>query len=292
MALVPVTSNDGAALMAEVHGAPSEAAGVVLLVHGWSGSRRAFLRNIPALAAEGLAVVAYDQRFHGDSAKPDAGFHVARLAMDLHAVLTELKLENVTAVGTSMGAAVLWSFAELFGTKPWFKGIVTVDQAPLQNRRPAQLQPAWDIGSLGCYDAESYAGLVRALQGDMRRFAAGNVAACATLPLDDELLAVLEEDVLKCVPMHLAELMYDHTAQDWRNALPLVTCPVLNLAGAKSGIFPVEGVEAAGAGVPDGVSVVFEQSNHWLYMEEAGKFNSLVRAFATTGSRPANMTRV
>ena len=50
-----------------------------------------------------------------------------------------------------MGAAVIWAFVELYGTK-LLQGCVFVDQAPLQNRTPD-----WSMGSLGCYDAETLA---------------------------------------------------------------------------------------------------------------------------------------
>jgi pimeloyl-ACP methyl ester carboxylesterase len=60
-------------------------------------------------------VVALDQRFHGDSDSPPHGFHVSRLAADLQELLQHLDLSDVTAVGTSMGCAVIWSYLELFG---------------------------------------------------------------------------------------------------------------------------------------------------------------------------------
>jgi pimeloyl-ACP methyl ester carboxylesterase len=60
-------------------------------------------------------VVALDQRFHGDSDSPPHGFHVSRLAADLQELLQHLDLSDVTAVGTSLGCAVIWSYLELFG---------------------------------------------------------------------------------------------------------------------------------------------------------------------------------
>ena len=71
-------------------------------------------------------MLAYDQRWHGDSAEKgcaDPGAcHVARLAVDLEGVLdavlggseSDEPQQQVTCVGTSLGAAVLWSHYELF----------------------------------------------------------------------------------------------------------------------------------------------------------------------------------
>lgn len=78
-------------------------------MHGWSGSSQYFTLNASEAAGKGLRVVSYDQRFHGDSAKPDYGLHVARLAADLSALLTKLDLNDVTVVGTSMVRTTLYS---------------------------------------------------------------------------------------------------------------------------------------------------------------------------------------
>ena len=59
-------------------------------------------------------VLVPDLRGHGDSGKPRAGYHVARLAMDLHNFIAHLKLDEdfskggISAIGTSLGAAILW----------------------------------------------------------------------------------------------------------------------------------------------------------------------------------------
>lgn len=58
---------------------------------GWSGSRRYFDRNIPALAAT-CRVLAVDLRHHGDSGRTTHGRHVARLAADVHELLVALEV--------------------------------------------------------------------------------------------------------------------------------------------------------------------------------------------------------
>ena len=95
-----LVTNDGVTLQYSVCG--DAASPTVVLVHGWSGSSKYFNLNVNEVSRKGLRVIAYDQRFHGDSDKPDHGLHVSRLAADLLAVLTHLDLQDVTAVGTSM----------------------------------------------------------------------------------------------------------------------------------------------------------------------------------------------
>jgi pimeloyl-ACP methyl ester carboxylesterase len=63
-----IITNDGVKLYYEQFG-QSHGGPTVVLVHGWSGSRHYFDLNTRPLART-CRVVTYDQRFHGDSEKP------------------------------------------------------------------------------------------------------------------------------------------------------------------------------------------------------------------------------
>ena len=126
--------------------------------------------------------------------------------------------EGVVFVGTSMGCAVIWSYLQLFGDEERLRGVVLVDQAPLQNRRPD-----WNLGSKGCFDAAPHAKLAEAVRADMDAFADGNAEACLVSMEEIEkrepgVLHALKSETLKCDPEALCEIMYDHTHQDWRSA--------------------------------------------------------------------------
>jgi len=106
----------------------------VVLIHGWSGSSKYFQLNVDALAKR-CRVVTMDLRFHGESDKPNWGFHVARLAADLHALIEGTWLASAepapALLGTSLGCAVIWSYVELYGEGRCSK-LIFVDQAPSQ----------------------------------------------------------------------------------------------------------------------------------------------------------------
>jgi len=78
-------------------------------LHGFTGSGKVFKRNITTLSKDHYVVVP-DLRGHGSSDKPKSGYHVARLAMDLNNLINHLKLAEgqISAIGTSLGAAILW----------------------------------------------------------------------------------------------------------------------------------------------------------------------------------------
>ncbi|MEW5306494.1 MAG: hypothetical protein WDW36_008953 [Sanguina aurantia] len=270
-----VTANDGARLAYEVSGPVS--APVVVLLHGWSGSRKYFSRNIRTLSSA-CRVYALDQRFHGDSDSTSHGHHVARLAADLNDFLTCLNLEQVVVVGTSLGCAVIWSYIELYG-EARLKGAVTVDQAPLQNR-----SHDWQLGSNGCYDATTLANLQAACRADVADIATGNMGCCCSLPIPDETAALLRAETLRCSGEALALLMADHTQLDWRALLARIRIPFLNCVGGCSGVFPTQGCLYVGEQVPDGCNVLFSRASHWLHIEQPGEFCAAVLGFVENGN--------
>ena len=120
-----VTANDGVRIRYKEYGAEGPA---LVLIHGWSGSSEYFVRNVPELQKT-CRVVTMDLRFHGESDKPGWGFHVHRLAADLHSLIegTWLADAKPALLGTSLGCAVIWSFVELYGQEKLSK-LIFVDQ--------------------------------------------------------------------------------------------------------------------------------------------------------------------
>lgn len=266
-----ITTSDGVKL-AYLHVGSRASAPVVVLIHGWSGSKAYWELNVGGLARH-CKVYAYDQRFHGESGKPRHGHHVHRLAKDLKDFLEALNLEDVTVVGASMGASVIWAYIELFGHHH-LKQAVFVDQAPLQNRAED-----WNLGSHGCYDAVSLARLQCTLKYDFNAVAQGNMSSCLSSPLRPEVATALQAETLRADPEALGRLMADHTQLDWRPLLPQIQIPCLNIVGMHGGCFNPAGVEYVGQQIPQCETVRF-QANHWLYLENPKEFNELVVKFS------------
>lgn len=150
-------SSDGVKISYQIHPNRKYSRTCIILIHGFSGSSEYFRKNSSVLA-EKYTVIAYDLRGHGESGRPAHGYHVSRLAADLHDLIKHIKeqytlIEKFAGVGCSIGAAVLWSYVEHYGEAPFFT-MVFVDQAPLQN-----YAPDWgpEYGNYGCHDAASLA---------------------------------------------------------------------------------------------------------------------------------------
>ena len=82
----------------------------VLLLHGLASTSHIWSLVGPLLA-EDFAVLAMDQRGHGDSAKPDHGYDFASVANDAAGVIEVKALNNPIVVGHSWGGDVALELA-------------------------------------------------------------------------------------------------------------------------------------------------------------------------------------
>jgi pimeloyl-ACP methyl ester carboxylesterase len=58
---------------------------------------------MPALLNAGHRVIIYDRRGFGKSSQPTTGYNYDTFAEDLHKLITQLKLQDFTLMGFSMG---------------------------------------------------------------------------------------------------------------------------------------------------------------------------------------------
>lgn len=279
---------------------------LTLLIHGFSGSSLYFQRNYDQLSKHSW-VIGIDIRGHGDSGRPKGGFHVARLAADLKALVSHVKSASpnvkIIPVGCSIGAAILWTYVELFSDDD-FAGMVFVDQAPLQDRSTVD---SWDESKAhrGCFDEKSMLSAQNAWIQTPETAFKGLVAECLgyrydLLPGDDASEERKNRDELfftsqsrRCDTTWLARLLADHTRYDHREACEQIKVPILVMAGRRTGCFPLDGMKETIRRVEKGQMAkgeghqprwsVFE-SGHWLFWEEPEKFNEEIKQFVATVS--------
>ncbi|KAK0372644.1 hypothetical protein CCUS01_16395 [Colletotrichum cuscutae] len=278
----------------------SSATRCILLMHGFSGSSEYFYRNSDALASKDTWVVAPDMRGHGKSDRTKGGYHVARLAADLRDLIHHLRRAaaspdlKIVPVGCSIGAAVLWTYVELFGCAD-FAGFVFVDQAPLQDRSTFD---GWDesLAHTGCYDEKSMLGAQKFWMEESAAAHVDLVDGCLGYrakpdPATDDVSAEVrkkDEEFFTgisalCDQAWLARLLADHTRYDHREAIEMISVPTLVMAGRKSGCFPLEGMLETVRRVEKGrpglaKSSVFE-AGHWLFYEQPERFNKEIAEF-------------
>ena len=89
----------------------------VVLIHGWPLSGESWKLQVPALQQAGHRVITYDRRGFGRSDKPKSGYTYDTLTEDLHTLLTELALDDVTLVGFSMGGGEVARYFSAYGSE-------------------------------------------------------------------------------------------------------------------------------------------------------------------------------
>lgn len=88
----------------------------LISVPGWSANGAQYI-NLIALLAQSHHVYVLDPRNQGLSERVEHGGRIARLSMDLKEFGAHLGITSADYVGHSMGAAILWSYIDLFGTR-------------------------------------------------------------------------------------------------------------------------------------------------------------------------------
>lgn len=99
-----------------------------VLVHGLASTRRVFDLMVPLLS-RAHRVIAYDQRGHGESEKPDEGYALDDLVADLEELLRRHGVSRPVLVGHSSGANVALRHAV---THRAARGLVLVDGAMVE----------------------------------------------------------------------------------------------------------------------------------------------------------------
>src|SRR5713226_133045 len=95
----------------------------VVLIHGYPLSGASWEKQMPVLLNAGYRVITYDRRGFGKSSQPTAGYNYDTFAADLREVITQLKLQDVTLVGFSMGGGEIARYFGKYGSKGVSKAV-------------------------------------------------------------------------------------------------------------------------------------------------------------------------
>jgi pimeloyl-ACP methyl ester carboxylesterase len=115
------------------------AAAPVVLVHGLASNLRLWDGVAERLHAAGHTVLAIDQRGHGRSDAPDAGYEIDTAVADLLVLIETLGLERPVLAGQSWGGSVVLELAWRYPAA--VRGITCVDGGVTEL---VQSYPTWD----------------------------------------------------------------------------------------------------------------------------------------------------
>ena len=209
----------------------------VVLIHGWPLSGESFSLQVPALEAAGYRVIIYDRRGFGRSDKPKTGYTYDTLTEDLHTLLSELGLNDVTLVGFSMGGGEVARYFSKYGSER-LRSVVFASAVP-----PFLAQSSDNPD--GPLSKEQAAGMTADLTADQDKFY--DQFTTDFFSVDGELKVTeqqRQEALALCLQSSKTAALACMAAfgnTDFRDDLPKVTVPTLVLHGDGDGVVPFEG---------------------------------------------------
>ena len=235
----------------------------ILLLHGLSDSSFSFSRILPLVPPD-VQAIALDQRGHGESDRPAAGYELTGLATDALAVLDAAQVDQALVVGHSMGSYVARLMAALAPER--VMSLVLIDPGPCG--RNAVLDELWDAVARMTDPVDP--AFVREFQ-----------ESCIRRPVPPEFMDLVVQESLKL------------PASVWRAALAGMMAyqpvedrihrPTLVLGGDHDAVFSVDEMGAVARGVTNGRLHLLEGIGHTPHWEDP---RTTVRILLDELSRP------
>jgi non-heme chloroperoxidase len=180
----------------------------LILLPGWSLNGAHFL-NVMYLLSDNYRVYTLDPRNQGLSEDVKYGNRLSRHATDLKEFMGHLGIKSANFAGHSMGAATLWSYIDLYGTKG-IKKVAFIDQPPVIVPRPGMTdQELQDLGVP--FDSPEQL---------------ENIMSTLDFSIMDSLSTPYYENTWNLSNKlanndieYLISVMYDHGTNDWRDVI-------------------------------------------------------------------------
>jgi pimeloyl-ACP methyl ester carboxylesterase len=264
----------------------SETGPVVLLLHGFLEHAHAWDFVAPRLAAAGYHVLALDFRGHGDSERVGAGgyYHFADYTADIAFVVRAFG-GRAALVGHSMGGSAALIYA---GAEPErVSALVAVDSLGPPDM-PADAAPdrfaSW-IGDLARTDARGpHAAAPPDAATRLRERFPRFSPAVAQHMAEHGTRAAGEGRVWKFDPLHQTSVPQPYYAAQARAFWRRITCPVLYVEGADSGLRLDPTDVAERLAVLRARRVTIEDSGHHPHLERPDALAEVLLAFLAEGS--------
>lgn len=193
----------------------------LVMMHGWTSSHEIYLKPMEILQGQARCVI-FDHRGHGMSKQANRpNPTMETLASDLNEIIQGLSLSNITLLGWSMGAGVVFNYVRLYGCGS-LKRIILCDMTPKQLN-----DGEWKLGLYqGQYtreDMDRDAG--KKFYSLYKDFAIGAIPKLRRIP-GFLLRKPLKERLANCDEATLRSLAASMKTQDNRPVVGQITVPV------------------------------------------------------------------
>ncbi|UZF31923.1 alpha/beta fold hydrolase [Ralstonia pseudosolanacearum] len=253
----------------------------LIFVPGWSANGAQYI-NVMYLLRRHYHVYVLDVRNQGLSERVDYGVRISRFATDLKEFSDHLGLKQADYCGWSMGASVLWSYIDLFGTRGIHKAVFVDEPISIYSHQDWSEQERLDAGGTTTSPERMIAGFVR---GAPLNSLVTDLAPWQHAMAKDSLSYVNSEAFanafVKNDPQAMGEVLFDHITNDWRDVVKhKLNVPVAIFSGDDSNNLPSQ--RWMQKTIPGSKLFVYskaEQGDHFLMFKNPFKFTADLRAF-------------
>jgi len=253
----------------------------LIFVPGWSANGAEFI-NVMYLLSKHYHVYVMDPRNQGLSDRVEYGGRISRFAMDLRELQQHLRLKKANFAGWSMGASVIWSYIDLFGTVSINKAIFVDEPLSIYSHVDWSEQERLDAGGSTTSPERMVDGFtggapLNALVTDLVPW---QRAALKDSPyfVNSESFA---QTFIKNDPKAVGRVLFNHIVNDWRDVIEQkVDVPVAIFSGEYSNNLPSQ--RWMQKTLPQATLFVYskeDQGDHFLMFKNPVKFANDLRGF-------------
>lgn len=268
----------------------------LLVIHGGPALSHEYLYPGLSPLADVARVVFFDQRGCGRSSKPaDGHYDMATMAADVEGVRRSLRLGRVNVLGFSFGGMLAQEYALRYPAS--LNRLILAGAGPSGadiNRRlrevkaaaPSETQARIDeLEAHGPFTGDAYPAEYAAIADEAYRPFSFHTLASPP-PEVAQSLSHIAFDVYKILWGDRGEFEVTGVLRDWNrfDDLRTLSVPTLILIG-RYDLTPVATAEEMERRIPNARLVVFEDSGHFMYVEEPEKFLSEVRSFLASPAK-------
>lgn len=253
----------------------------LIFIPGWSANGAEYI-NVLYLLSKTHHVYVLDPRNPGLSERTERGARIARFSADLKEFGDHLGIKKADYAGWSMGAAILWGYIDLFGTKGINK-LVLIDEPPsIYSHADWSEKERLDAG-----------GMTSSPERMVEAFTTGkpvsslivNSQAFGRFMLRDspyfQNSEAFAEAAVKSDMGAMKRVLFDHAMNDWRDVIrQKINVPTAIFTGVYSD--SLQGQQWIHSVVPGSELHVYkaeEQGDHFLAFKNPVKFTNELRTF-------------
>jgi pimeloyl-ACP methyl ester carboxylesterase len=252
----------------------------LIFIPGWSANGAEYI-NVMYLLSQKYHVYVIDPRNQGLSQNVEYGTRIARFGADLNEFIEHLGVEKVDLCGWSMGASVVWSYIDLFGTDTIRKAVFIDEPISIYTHADWSEQERQDAGGMTTSAERMIAAFGGAPTNDqivdmnaMRRYMEQGSPAFQ----NSEAFA---QTFIKSAPKFMSLVLFDHAMNDWRDVVRhKIDVPTAIFTGENSNNVPSQKwMQSVIPGAELHVYSAQDQGDHFLAFKNPTKFTADLASF-------------